>query len=145
MNELKRIVADMETVFAESSYPRDFLAAYDQMECLASHTGRETFLVQRKADGETAVATCYDRTAFPFHPDIHLLKDLNHPGLPHYFEQYQNEQMLCIVREYIEGEPLDAAGERLLDYVLEVASGRRTHAEERGAREIAIFKDGVTL
>ena len=108
MNELKRIVADMETVFAESSYPRDFLAAYDQMECLASHTGRETFLVQRKADGETAVATCYDRTAFPFHPDIHLLKDLNHPGLPHYFEQYQNEQMLCIVREYIEGEPLDA-------------------------------------
>ena len=54
MNELKRIVADMESVFAESSYPKDFLAAYDQMECLASHTGRETFLVQRKADGEMA-------------------------------------------------------------------------------------------
>ena len=44
-----------------------------------------------------------------------------------------------------EGEALDSAGDRLLDYVLEVASGRRTHAEERGAREIAIFKDGVTL
>ena len=106
MNELKRIVADMESVFAESSYPRDFLAVYDQMECLASHTGRETFLVRRKADGETAVATCYDRSVFPFHPDTELLRGLNHPGLPHYYEQYQNERMLCVVREYIEGEPL---------------------------------------
>ena len=108
MKELKRIVADMETVFAQSSYPKDFLAAYDQMECLASHTGRETFLVRRKTDGETAVATCYDRAVFPLRPDIQLLRDLNHCGLPHYYEQYQNEQMLCIVREYIEGEPLNA-------------------------------------
>ena len=108
MNELKRIVADMETVFAQSSYPRDFLAAYDQMECLASHTGRETFLVQRKAGGEMAVASCYDRAVFPLRPDIRLLRELDHPGLPRYYEQYQNEQMLCIVREYIEGEPLNA-------------------------------------
>ncbi len=108
MNELKQIVADMESVFAQSSYPKDFLAAYDQMECLASHTGRETFLVQRKAGGEMAVATCYDRAVFPLRPDIQLLRDLHHPGLPRYYEQYQNEQMLCVVREYIEGEPLNA-------------------------------------
>ena len=107
MNELKRIVADMESVFAESGYPEDFLAAYDQMECLASHTGRETFLVQRKLDGKTAVATCYDRAVFPLHPDIRLLQELNHPGLPRYFEQFQNDRMICIVREYIEGEPLN--------------------------------------
>ena len=44
-----------------------------------------------------------------------------------------------------QGEDLDHAGDRLLDFVLEIASGRKTHAEERGAREIAIFKDGVTL
>ena len=44
-----------------------------------------------------------------------------------------------------EGEDLDAAGERLLDYVLRVASGERTKAEAHGAKEIAIFKDGVTL
>ena len=44
-----------------------------------------------------------------------------------------------------EGEDLDAAGERLLDYVLGVASGEKTKAEQHGAREIAIFKDGVTL
>ena len=108
MNELKRIVADMESVFAESGYPSDFLAAYDQMECLASHTGRETFLVRRKSDGETTVATCYDRTVFPLSPDLQLLRELDAPGLPRYYEQYQSERMLCIVREYIEGEPLSA-------------------------------------
>ncbi len=44
-----------------------------------------------------------------------------------------------------EGESLDAAGERLMDFVLEIASGKKTKAEEHGCREIAIFKDGVTL
>jgi altronate hydrolase len=44
-----------------------------------------------------------------------------------------------------DGEPLDAAGDRLLDFVLEIASGKRTHSEDRDAREIASFKDGVTL
>lgn len=44
-----------------------------------------------------------------------------------------------------QGENLDAAGDRLLDFVLEIASGKRTRAEEHGAREISIFKDGVVL
>ncbi|MCR5594420.1 MAG: altronate dehydratase family protein [Lachnospiraceae bacterium] len=42
-------------------------------------------------------------------------------------------------------ETLDEAGDRLLDFVMEVASGKRTRQEETGYREIAIFKDGVTL
>lgn len=42
-------------------------------------------------------------------------------------------------------ESLDDCSERLLDYVLEVASGQKTHNERRGAREISIFKDGVVL
>ena len=42
-------------------------------------------------------------------------------------------------------ETLDAIGERLFRFVLDVASGARTRAEENGARGIAIFKDGVTL
>ena len=43
------------------------------------------------------------------------------------------------------GESLDDAGNRLLDFVLSVASGTRTQTEKRGAREISIFKDGVVL
>ena len=44
-----------------------------------------------------------------------------------------------------EGEDLDAAGDRLLDYVLQVASGAQTKTEQGGYREISIFKDGVVL
>lgn len=35
--------------------------------------------------------------------------------------------------------------DELLDYILSVASGRRTNNEKNGYREISIFKDGVTL
>ena len=44
-----------------------------------------------------------------------------------------------------QGEDLDHTGRRLLDYVLAVASGEQTKAEQHGAREISIFKDGVVL
>ena len=44
-----------------------------------------------------------------------------------------------------EGESPDDAGERLLDFVLEVAGGRQTKNELHNAREISIFKDGVVL
>ncbi len=45
----------------------------------------------------------------------------------------------------VQGESLDHAADRLLDLVLEVASGKQTRSEEHGAREISIFKDGVVL
>ncbi|MDR1570051.1 MAG: altronate dehydratase family protein [Oscillospiraceae bacterium] len=44
-----------------------------------------------------------------------------------------------------EGEPIAALAERLFAFVLETASGRATLSEKGGYREIAIFKDGVTL
>ena len=40
---------------------------------------------------------------------------------------------------------MDELGDKLLDYVIEVASGTKTKQEKIGAREVAIFKDGVTL
>ncbi len=43
------------------------------------------------------------------------------------------------------GESLGFAAERLLDKVLDAASGERTNAEKNGCREISIFKDGVVL
>ena len=78
MKEIRHIVEDIQAVFAQSSYPVEFLAAYDQMECLSSHSGRETFLIQEKATGRPAVAKCYDRTLFPFQPDYSFLADLDH-------------------------------------------------------------------
>ena len=44
-----------------------------------------------------------------------------------------------------EGEDLDDAGNRLLDFVIDIASGKKTKSEEQNFREISIFKDGVVL
>lgn len=44
-----------------------------------------------------------------------------------------------------DGETIEAAAQRLLDLVIEVANGRKTRTEELGYREISIFKDGVVL
>jgi altronate hydrolase len=43
------------------------------------------------------------------------------------------------------GESIADASERLMRYVIGTASGKYTKAEENGFREIAVFKDGVTL
>ena len=40
---------------------------------------------------------------------------------------------------------LDEAADDLMNLVLQVASGKQTKAEEKGFREISIFKDGVVL
>ena len=44
-----------------------------------------------------------------------------------------------------DGEPIADAAKRLFDLVLDVAGGKLSRSEELGYREIAIFKDGVTL
>ena len=159
MNELKRIVEDIQSVFEENNYPQEFLNAYDQMECLASHSGRETFLVRKKETGGMAVAKCYDRAVFPFQPHPELLKGIDHPGLPRFFEQYQNDQILCVVREYIEGEPLSeyvkekqltirqivSFGEQLCD-ILSVLHGRTPPVIHRDIKpENIIVKPDETL
>lgn len=45
----------------------------------------------------------------------------------------------------VEGETLDSAADRLLKLIIQIASGEKTRNEERGFREISIFKDGVVL
>lgn len=44
-----------------------------------------------------------------------------------------------------EGESLDAAGQRLFDEVVAVASGKQVKSELAGFHDMAIFKQGVTL
>jgi altronate hydrolase len=45
----------------------------------------------------------------------------------------------------VENETMDAANERLIQYVIAVASGELTNNEKKDYREISIFKTGVTL
>ena len=45
----------------------------------------------------------------------------------------------------VDGESFESLAEKLLDYVVDVASGKLTLSEERDFHEIVIWKDGVTM
>lgn len=107
MNSNKRIIEDIEDTFNAIGYPSDFLDAYDQLECLASTNGRETFLVRNKIDGFLAVAKCFDKEIYSFALKQDVLIHLDYPGIPKIFACYENEKMSCVVREYIDGVSLD--------------------------------------
>lgn len=107
MNNRSETIRKIESMLSDVGYPSAFLEQYDQLECFASHKGRETFLVRRKSDGGLAVAKCFDRTLFDVSREAELLKNLDHDGLPRFLDCFDNEKMSCIVREYIEGTPLD--------------------------------------
>jgi altronate hydrolase len=47
--------------------------------------------------------------------------------------------------QVLEGVSMDDAADRLMDLVVDTASGKETKAELNGEREIAIWKSGVTL
>ena len=47
--------------------------------------------------------------------------------------------------QIIDGVPLYDLAEDFFDYLLRVASGEKTKAEELGAKDLTIFKTGVTL
>ena len=44
-----------------------------------------------------------------------------------------------------EGENMETVANRLLEFVLQIASGQKTCAEQHGYRDISIFKDGIVL
>lgn len=45
----------------------------------------------------------------------------------------------------LSGETMENLADELMDFVIDIASGTKVKAEEMGFREIAIFKNGVTL
>lgn len=45
----------------------------------------------------------------------------------------------------VEDETLDSLSEKLFDFVIDIASGKKSKSEEAGFHDMAIFKQGVTL
>ncbi len=94
--------------FDDSRFPGDFLQRYELMECLSHNEIGETLLVKDRQTGEYDVAKCYtDKSLLSHTSENDLLKKMHHAGLPTYIGEYQNEEMLCVVREFAQGKPLD--------------------------------------
>ncbi|AHF11436.1 MULTISPECIES: protein kinase [Dehalobacter] len=94
--------------FDDSRFPEDFLQKYEQMECLAHNQMGETLLVRDRQSDVYLVAKCYtDQSLLSRKNESDLLRALRHDGLPAFVGEYQNEAMLCVVRDYAEGVPLN--------------------------------------
>lgn len=102
--------------FDDNRFPHGFLVSYEAMECLSYNETGETLLVKAKQTGTYFIAKCYTDKTFLFGTtESDLLKNLRHLGLPVFIGEYKNDEMLCVVREYVEGTPLDKyAAERKL-------------------------------
>ena len=102
--------AYIESVIAQSDsarYPEGFLEDYEALECLAHSDAGETLLVKSRQTDQYFVAKCYtEKSLLSQVTEGDILKQLDHPGLPRYAGEYTSG-MLCVVREYVEGTPLD--------------------------------------
>ncbi len=106
----ERFVKDFLDGFDDSRYPADFLRRYEALECLAAGEQGETLLVRDRESGAYAVAKCYPLGAGCARThENDLLRQLRHGGLPAFVGEHCNGSMLCVVREYVEGTPLDKA------------------------------------
>lgn len=111
MTETGKLASEIKDIFDSYGFPDDFLSDYDQLECLAHHQQRETYLVRKRGSGELCIAKCYDSADFDFVTSGEILSQIDHPGIPKYMGRYSSDSMTCIVREYIEGTPLDSYAE----------------------------------
>ncbi|MEA4891746.1 MAG: serine/threonine-protein kinase [Peptococcaceae bacterium] len=107
MKDVKAAVNDILDSCDNLAYPPGFLAGYDQLECLAKSHGTETFLVKQKGSQKLFVAKCYEKKPDSFVQESSILRSLAHNGMPAFADEFQNDEMVCIIREYVEGQPLD--------------------------------------
>jgi len=104
----KSVVDGFLLSFDDSRFPEGFLQKYEQMECLAHNQIGETLLVRDRQSDVYFVAKCYtDQSLLSRTNESELLRVLRHDGLPAFAGEYQNEAMLCVVRDYAEGLPLN--------------------------------------
>ena len=106
------ILEDFLNTFDDSRFPEDFLKDYEALECLVHNDYGETLLVKSRRSDRYYIAKCYfDKTLLSRTTESELLKKLKHPGLPLFEDEYQNTEMLCVVREYARGISLDRYAE----------------------------------
>lgn len=107
MSNMQEAIHELSAALKEIELPHEFLESYDQLECLSHNHGTETYLVQQKGSQTLCIAKCYDRKIYQSVNESVILKTLCHDRMPAFMDEYQNDAVECIVREYVEGTPLD--------------------------------------
>lgn len=88
----------------EKTLPKELITNYYIVECLSVAEHCDTLLLQKKADGTKHVAKCYPESGISLESSgAGLISKIDSRCIPHYEDEYQNENYKCIIREYVEG------------------------------------------
>ncbi len=94
--------------FDRGVFPAAFLAEYEPIKCLARGANGETLVVRGKADDALYIAKVLPEGAGD---EGDLLSSLNHPALPRFIARFTHDGAAILVREYVDGLPLDEAAD----------------------------------
>jgi len=97
----------------EGQYPAGLTEEYELLEVLSSTDEDETLLIKNRQDGTLAVAKCYRKTGILYeYSEPEGLRKLNAFPMPRYLAEYRNDDMRCVVREFIPGSTLEEVAEK---------------------------------
>lgn len=97
-------VLEFKRSLVGSGYPDDFLAKYKTVKCLAHGENGETLIVESKEDTELYIAKVLPGGASD---EGVILETLSHPALPRFIARFSGNGVHIMVREYVDGLPLD--------------------------------------
>ena len=91
----------------ESEYPGELTKRYELLECFSEKENVRTLLASNRDNGELCVVKCYLRESPLFdRGEPEALRTIDAAPMPRFLAEYHNEQMRCVLREYIPGETL---------------------------------------
>ncbi len=104
----KPVLDDFLKGFDDSRFPCEFLQIYEPLECLKENPEGETLLIKHRQTGKYFIAKCCaDSTPYANAAEGRLLRKLHHDGIPAFVEEYRQDGIVYMVREYAHGVPLD--------------------------------------
>ena len=91
----------------ESEYPGELTRRYELLECFSDKEDMRTLLAADRESGELCVVKCYLREC-PLYDrsEPEALRLIDAAPMPRFLAEYRNEQMRCVLREYVPGETL---------------------------------------
>ncbi len=102
--------AEFSAGYDPSVFPAGLTERYEPLECFSRNELWETLLVEGKADGALYVCKSYNKDAF-LHPGAEgdILEAIGgQAGFPAYAGRFEDDKAVYILRQYLEGERLDA-------------------------------------
>ncbi len=91
----------------EAEYPSELTQGYELLECFSEKENIRTLLASNRESGDLCVVKCYLKEG-PLYErsEPKALREISAAPMPRFLAEYHNEQMRCVLREYIPGETL---------------------------------------